>query len=92
MRFKIALVLAAVALGGCGSPQAPAAAGTVEKAPEPPPKGYSRLDITINQNDTSDFSFTMRSNAKSSREAIQIAIKDLEEREKVAGQVEKNEK
>lgn len=86
------LFIALLGLAGCDQP--PPAAVDAPREPAPPPKGWSKLNVTINQDDTSDFSFTMRSNGRTPAEATEFAIKALKERVAQDGkiQVEKMEK
>lgn len=77
--MKNLLMLALVLCAGCGQPP-PAVDPAAPREPAPPPKGHSSLRIDVNANDTSDFTFTMRSNARTPAEATQFAIKALQER------------
>lgn len=79
MKIVLVCMLCLMALSGCNE-QPAAVSPAAPREPAPPPKGYSKLTISINQDDTSDFSFSMRSNARTPAEATEFAIKALKER------------
>ena len=72
--MKRLLLVGMLVLAGCDVPPPP-------KDPPPPApiRTHSTLSITIGEDGSSTFSFTMYSNARSSAEGVQKAIKHLQD-------------
>lgn len=84
--MKRLLVVALLVLAGCEKEQ-------VKDPPEPAPiKTTSTLSISIHEGGDSSFSLSMRSNARSSAEAIQKAIRHLQDSLEGKVQAEAEEK